>query len=537
MLLNLSEYTNLFFENKLRLLEKKIKENKEYKEELTISISNWFYAAWWQEKDEVIKQKTKENDPEVLFFNKLTLMCLGQRINLEETDKNIKKLKGNRRLIEYLTIEYFGRSKQYKKQADYLKELTSKYKEEEWPYMACLRSLEYQEADSTYLKKIKLENKTLGNELLKMRCGLTPLKDSKLYLKSLIDSSIESIEVDHRYAKHLVSEGNIEAGIEGYLKIAHSGLIDKPIIKEWLNLAVSNYDSQINFTGYINLAKKVSPETKSYNLIIASFYLIYLWINRELSEMHKIYEANSNHIEEASIEDKMQVIFYKYILNLCISWQKNKEMYLNKNNLNELVVIGESHCLSPCGMVIDWINSNVLVKSCFIMGIKMHHLKNNDENQYTYNFRKYLRAMEDNHLLITIGEIDCRVDEGIWSYYKKQSDIKLMQVVKNTVKDYMNWLASNLILKRFKSVTIQGVPAPAYDFDKKLNSNEVQDFLNIFPLVNELIKYHSKCNGYYFLDVYEATNNGAGISHKIWNIDDHHLKPTIYNHAKNWISN
>jgi len=109
-------------------------------------------------------------------------------------------------------------------------------------------------------------------------------------------------------------------------------------------------------------------------------------------------------------------------------------------------------------------------------------------------------------------------------------------LVIETVDGYVGWLAAQLSGRAFKSITIQGVPAPGYPLKNKIHLGEEEKFLLMIRLVNEKLKRSVNAQGWYFLDVYDATVNKHGLGNAIWHLDGWHIKPEFYQQAVNYCS-
>jgi len=137
-------------------------------------------------------------------------------------------------------------------------------------------------------------------------------------------------------------------------------------------------------------------------------------------------------------------------------------------------------------------------------------------------------------ILFTIGEIDCRLDEGIWSTAKKQA-ADYQTLIEKTVTGYLDWLEETL-KKTSQPIIIQGIPAPNYHKELEMSDENVFEFLAMINEVNQQLKYYTLQKGWQFLDVYAATVAENGKSHGQWHLDSHHLKPAFYRQAQNWLS-
>jgi len=173
------------------------------------------------------------------------------------------------------------------------------------------------------------------------------------------------------------------------------------------------------------------------------------------------------------------------------------------------------------------------------MGAKMFHfgLKKSAHIAPYVGFSAdyYFKTLPNNaHLLLAVGEIDSRPDEGIWNAYKSGKD-NLDTLVNQTVDRYIDAVTAYVRPLTLKSITVQGVPAPNYALKRVLLETEQSVFLDMIRSVNDRLRAKALENGWWFLDVYSATVNDAGVSNKKYHIDSHHLNPVFYQDAEQYL--
>ncbi len=205
------------------------------------------------------------------------------------------------------------------------------------------------------------------------------------------------------------------------------------------------------------------------------------------------------------------------------------------DNTEKLIVIGDSHALSVVGVVFDFLGKKRCAHSRLIAGIKMWHVGQAQKNEHRACLAEQFTDLPTGEdLLICIGEIDCRPDEGIWVARRKRGGA-LNDFVANTVAVYLRVLAELVPVCRPASVTIQGIPAPAYLASVNHSFEEVTEFLSMIAAVNRFLEDGALANGWNFLDVYAATRGEDGVSHRHWHLDGSHLKPGFYRCAEQWL--
>ena len=130
---------------------------------------------------------------------------------------------------------------------------------------------------------------------------------------------------------------------------------------------------------------------------------------------------------------------------------------------------------------------------------------------------------KNSHILLTIGEIDCRINDGILKHKKKKSLNYVKPLIHSTIENYINYVCKiNSVYKH--NIIIQGVPCPNIREDD-ISKEERSELIKLIRSFNSLLKTKAKENKFGFLDVGKLTDRGDGYSNKIWHIDEIHLSP------------
>jgi tetratricopeptide (TPR) repeat protein len=287
-------------------------------------------------------------------------------------------------------------------------------------------------------------------------------------------------------------------------------------------------------TEYMN-ALKINPDCKksATTLAINSYLLLDYSVAIDCINRASLVFNESKDKKLETVK-----IYTLYVTRLLNWWQleikKTGLIFNEKNhNLPILAVIGESHSLAAHRTNIK-IGQNIYrCQSYWIYGIKMWHLAQPEAHPIEHQITTIINMLpSETPVMFTIGEIDCRFDEGIWVTAKKQStDCRVL--IEKTVGGYLDWLE---VIVGQRNIIIQGVPAPNYPLDEEENSSEdIADFLKMIALINQRLMFHSLAKGWQFLDIYGATVSENGRSNQQWHIDGNHLQPNFYAQAERWI--
>ena len=208
-----------------------------------------------------------------------------------------------------------------------------------------------------------------------------------------------------------------------------------------------------------------------------------------------------------------------------MKWHENKYFDIKKGKSDKtLFVIGESHSLAMHYLHIHWSGTDYFCESRLIKGCMQWHLGNSSKNQYKNQFENILSALpRASKVLLTIGEIDCRLDNGIIKHKNKFPEKLIEEIIASTVENYLTYIIKNNSSCRH-DIFIQGVPCPSIDAANYSNK-EIQQLIEVIKKFNYELKEKSKNKGFGFLDVHKLTDRGDGFSNTIWHIDNRHLSP------------
>lgn len=432
-------------------------------------------------------------------------------------------------------IEISGRNQQYAEHAKLVIAAADKYGGANWVAYFCFISLSFPTARTDILLK-------------KLDINLVKLSDSWLMLRARLLSGIGEIDLSislinagiHKWkhsGKLYWLRENIR-GQAGLNPISAEELIevfpyivnqlDMPLIRYWFGIMNSfGPDFRLNFLyekieTFLELVKD-DPRSSGE---IAAYSLIGCWLDGKYNLAHNILSRyHYFHQLPEKKEYSAAQIFMRYILALLIYWQNNRLLFA-KGEVKRLV-IGESHSLSLANLRIsdDGLAST---NSEFIMGIRMFDLAVDRNNVKKSLFIEIIdRRNSDIDLVITIGEIDCRPDGGIFQY-SIRTGVSLDVVVKKTVSTYVQFLENVLTGKKFKTISLQGVPAPFHAINKIPDNSKKSSYLKMIASVNNNIEEQAKMRGWRFVDVYVPTSNDDGESNKKWHIDGYHIQPGFY---------
>ena len=248
------------------------------------------------------------------------------------------------------------------------------------------------------------------------------------------------------------------------------------------------------------------------------------FLDNDLSLSKKYLQASSKIVEKLTSDFGIYIAYYKHLLKL-LRWHKNRKFYShNSTSTKKLYVIGDSHTLDSHGLNVQNLRGDFLCKSLLIIGCKQSDLGSSVKNRFKNKLESIFYTIpKTSEILLSIGEIDCRLESGIIKHNEKYPEKNRMDLIKTTITNYLNYILKiNFYYKH--NITIQGVPCP--NIDSKITSKEkILELTALIRDFNIILKKKSTEIGFDFLDIYKVSNRGDGFSNKIWHLDNYHLTP------------
>ena len=222
---------------------------------------------------------------------------------------------------------------------------------------------------------------------------------------------------------------------------------------------------------------------------------------------------------------KTEKIYQRYLLKI-LEWHEDKYFDVNKEKKNKILyVLGESHSLASHHLRIQHSGIDFLCKAKLIKGCMQWHLGNPSRNQYKNKFESiFCYLPKYSHVLLAIGEIDCRLDSGIIQHKNKHPAKQIKEIIQNTIENYLSYIVDNNSDCQHK-IIIQGVPCPTIDRCVNHAEKEVMQLIEVIKIFNFELKIRAEEKRLGFLDVHKLTDRGDGFSNNVWHIDNNHISP------------
>jgi hypothetical protein len=235
-------------------------------------------------------------------------------------------------------------------------------------------------------------------------------------------------------------------------------------------------------------------------------------------------EINS---KKTSSIGKALAIYISY-LQLITKFQSENPSFYEGNAAKEIYLIGDSHSLSPANCIVSLGGENYRFRSELIMGTKAYALSTKSRHPVKNALTKAVKSVpEGAKIILCFGEIDCRIQEGIFSFWQKNKSASLDDIINETVNNYADYVKT---LLEGKDHLICGVPAPSlqtlakHTLGRMLNAENTPQYLDVVKKFNQRLK---EVFGSNFIDIYQFTLGEKGTAKPDMHLDEAHLKPNI----------
>lgn len=270
--------------------------------------------------------------------------------------------------------------------------------------------------------------------------------------------------------------------------------------------------------------KALAIDPGNVGLIAALWMAIRYYLEGSFEQFQRMLLVSQPLMATTSAKYHPFRIYWQYLERLLPYFQQANENKSQSKVMEHLQVIGESHSLSAHGTVVNYRQHEMRCSAEWIAGCKQWHLGNSKANKYKYKFEAIMaRLPRQSPILLLIGEIDCRPDEGIITAWKKSPDKSLEGVGQATASAYVAYVA-RVAAQYGHQIIVGGVPAP----NRRLDILAVEDATQLVSLIrafNVVLKNQALLAGMDFLDLHALTDRGDGIAGGQWHIDFNHLYP------------
>jgi tetratricopeptide (TPR) repeat protein/lysophospholipase L1-like esterase len=186
--------------------------------------------------------------------------------------------------------------------------------------------------------------------------------------------------------------------------------------------------------------------------------------------------------------------------------------------------LGESHCLSYAHQTLSLAEEQYTIQPRLCLGAKAFHLAANNGNRYQAMVAAQMAALPGaSAVLLSFGEIDCRLDEGFLPAHQKRGG-RLEAMVEETVCGYLDFLQQ--AASRYKHrLLVMNVPAPVFNDQHSAASNgQRADLIRLF---NQTLEQQARARALSVIDVHTASVGEDGFANTEHHLDGIHLGPSM----------
>jgi tetratricopeptide (TPR) repeat protein len=288
-----------------------------------------------------------------------------------------------------------------------------------------------------------------------------------------------------------------------------------------INLAII-LDYQDGISERISILNNlVNSENKLINLQAMTHLAITTYLRNQFDESRDLL-ARSKEIQNInnSILDNEKK-YHTYLSKIL-----NDESFKNQASVYEttkkLFVIGDSHSLTSHALNINIWGETFHCEAFLIKGCKQWDLAKDGSNQFKNKLNLIFKKIpKKSNVLLSIGEIDCRLDSGIIKFKEKYPRKSMDDIIENTINRYFKYI-SELNKSFHHNLIFQTVPCP--NLETKSVSEDDYKLLNyVIKSLNNYLKLITKELHHKYLDLHSLTDRGDGFSNNKHHIDAHHL--------------
>ncbi|MDM7947597.1 MAG: hypothetical protein QUV20_14830 [Oceanibaculum nanhaiense] len=301
-----------------------------------------------------------------------------------------------------------------------------------------------------------------------------------------------------------------------------------PLFKEWMDLLSCTGRRSIES---LSLSALLKPPNALERSIIDSYLAVEFWLNWAPQKLDALFSGALGRVnsELKSVEGRHAQAHTKLVARLFVHRLQNPASYGNREP--RLFVIGDSHSLVFAGHDVACDGVIHTATSMPIRGIKMFHLTPDGPEKYKRCFIERLRSMPAGApILLSLGEIDARPNEGIFPYAFKRKITDIESLMEKTISGFAEFVSEQTrqLESAPRSISLLGVHRPQYDVRKGLPPKAQPDqFLDFIGRFNDILKQEAGRQGWKFWDSY-ASSQGISADNKEYVLDDFHMSPNFY---------
>lgn len=201
-----------------------------------------------------------------------------------------------------------------------------------------------------------------------------------------------------------------------------------------------------------------------------------------------------------------------------------------------LYLVGDSHVLSPARYPVRFDRRAMVAIPRLVFGVKSWHLaqaQGGRPNLYAAALARALRGLpEGATAVVSVGEIDCRADEGFLPALRRNGVLdpaRTCEVIRETATQAFAFV-SEQAGEASIDFHVVNVPAPRRDFPGR-NDEDSRAVVEIVRSYNHALAEVAAARRTRVIDVYDQTVGANGFAAQGRHLDSVHLMPDIFGKA------
>ncbi len=387
----------------------------------------------------------------------------------------------------------------------------------------------WDEAERSYLRALALTPNypNAHNNLGLVYQGTGRFAEAVLSYKRAIDLKSMLSEAHNNLGTVFLDLGQLDEAARSCQQALH---IDRGFASAHINLGTIQYFMDDLPQSVLSYQKVLEYDPAGLGLEAAVNLAILSYLSDDTVRCRRQLQASQPILEQKQKKQDNSRHYWRQLDQLLSLDRNSKLADTNASQVRPLYVIGESHSLSAHGARIVYRNQEMRCTAEWIIGCKQWHLGNAQPNKYKHKFNAIMARLPGNSVvLLTIGEIDCRHDEGMIKAAQKNPHKPINEILQATVDAYVQYVVA-VNAQHGHQVIVCGVPAP----NKSLGQFAGVDLARQASLIrdfNARLKDQAMKSGMDFLDVHSLTDRSDGISNGEWHLDNFHLLPMAVEEA------
>ncbi len=219
--------------------------------------------------------------------------------------------------------------------------------------------------------------------------------------------------------------------------------------------------------------------------------------------------------------------YHDYLVKLLAHYHAHPDLYAT-TEVAALHIIGDSHCLAAAHTMVSLDGVPYRVDPHPVIGAKAWHLApalNPDGGPQRAAFERVAQTLPDQTPVIAMfGEIDCRINEGLYPFLTARPDISIETHCADVARAYIAYVRQ--VLSGRRRVIIYGVPAPDPTMVRKAGDDR-RRYVRLVATFNYALGAATRAAGLEFLDPYSVTAGADGAALDHWHFDGIHVAPTL----------